>query len=296
VQLGDFTIAYYGMIIAAGMVLGYLLAYYQAKRTGQDPTIYTDVAILGIILAIIGARVYYVVFSWDYYKEHLMEILNIRGGGLAIYGGIIGGVLAALIISKVKKYPFLLIADTAACSLLVGQAVGRWGNFINREAFGGYTNSIFSMQVKLSDVNIDELTGNLGDHLVNVGGVNYIQVHPTFFYESMWNLCLLIVLFLYSKRKKFDGEIFGLYIMGYALGRIWIEALRTDQLMIGGTKIPVSMALSIAIVVIVGIIMAINYFNYFKKRQTVADVPKDSDETVAVISKTSDDEGAKESK
>lgn len=244
IQIGDFTLAFYGIIIALGMVLGFLLAFHQAKRTNQEPDIYLDVAIWGIICAILGARIYYVLFSWDYYSAHPLEIINIRGGGLAIYGGLIGGILAAFVVTKIKKYPFLLVLDTAATSLLLGQALGRWGNFFNREAFGGYTNNPFAMQIKLSDVSLENLTGDLDKHLVNVNGVNYIQVHPTFLYESVWNLILLILLYLYTPKKKFEGEIFTLYVMGYSFARFWIESLRVDQLMLFGTSIPVSMFLS----------------------------------------------------
>ncbi|MCR5625268.1 MAG: prolipoprotein diacylglyceryl transferase [Lachnospiraceae bacterium] len=259
IQLGDFTIAFYGIIIASAMIAGYLLACYQAKRTGQKAEIYLDTVIWAIIFAIIGARCYYVIFSWDYYKEHPAEIINLRGGGLAIYGGIIGGLLAAYIVSRVKKYSFLLLVDTACAGIALGQAIGRFGNFFNREAFGKYTDSLFAMQIKLSDVNIDELTGNLGDHLVNVNGTSYIQVHPTFLYESIWSLCLMTLILIFTKKKKYDGQLMLIYLCGYSLGRFWIESLRTDQLMLFGTGIPVSMALSGLICVSSGGLLIYNF-------------------------------------
>ena len=146
ISIGGFSIAYYGIIIAFGMVCGYLVAAWQAKRTGQDKEMYLDLALWDIIFAVIGARVYYVVFSWDYYSKNLKEIINTRGGGLAIYGGVIAGVITTFVFSKVRKVSFMKLLDTACGGLLIGQIIGRWGNFFNREAFGGYTDSLFAMQ------------------------------------------------------------------------------------------------------------------------------------------------------
>ncbi len=245
----SFTIAYYGIILATGMLAGLFLARWQAKRTGQNPDIYMDYAIWGILFAIVGARLYYVVFSWDYYKENWLEIFHIRGGGLAIYGGVIAAVLTAVIYCRRKKYNFFLFADTAVPGLLIGQIIGRYGNFMNREAFGEYTDSLFAMRLKVTDVAQTSITASMKDHLQTIGGVQYIQVHPTFFYESMWNIMILLFILWYSNHKKQDGELFWLYLIGYGTGRCLIEGLRTDQLQLGSTGIAVSQVLSGCLVV-----------------------------------------------
>ncbi|MCR4605021.1 MAG: prolipoprotein diacylglyceryl transferase [Eubacterium sp.] len=249
VSIFGFNLAFYGIIIALGMVGGIFLARWQAKRTGQDPDLYSNFALWGIVFALIGARLYYVIFSWDSYKDNLLQIFNIRGGGLAIYGGVIASVITAIVYCRIKKYNFLLFADTAMVGLIFGQIVGRWGNFTNREAFGQYTDSVFAMRLKTSQVNMSNITDEMLANSVKDGGETYIQVHPTFLYESLWNLMVLIVMILYTKKKKTDGEIFLIYFIGYGLGRIWIEGLRTDQLQIGSSGIAVSQVLSAALVV-----------------------------------------------
>lgn len=253
ITIAGFTIAYYGIIIAIGMLAGLMLAKWQAKRTGQDPELYMDYAFFGVIFALIGARLYYVVFSWDSYKDNLLQIFNTRAGGMAIYGGIIGAVLTAIIFCRVKKYNFFLFADTAIAGLLVGQVIGRYGNFMNREAFGEYTDSLFSMRLKVEQVTLSNITETMREHMVTIDGIDYIQVHPTFLYESLWNLALLALILMYTKKKKFDGELFLMYLVGYGLGRMWIEGLRTDQLQIGNTGIAVSQVLS-AVVAVAGIV------------------------------------------
>lgn len=249
ITIGGFTIAYYGVIIALGMLGGLMLARWQAKRTGQNPELYMDYAIVGVLFAIVGARLYYVAFSWDNYKDNLLQIFNTRGGGMAIYGGVIAAVITAIVFCRIRKYKFSLFADTAVVGLVLGQIVGRYGNFMNREAFGGYTDSLLAMRLKVEQVNASNITETMREHTVTIDGVQYIQVHPTFFYESTWNLLLLILMLLYTKKKKFDGEIFLMYLVGYGIGRTWIEGLRTDQLQIGSTGIAVSQVLSAAIAV-----------------------------------------------
>ena len=147
ISVFGFQIAYYGMIITLGMICGYLVAAWQAKRTGQNPDVYLDLALYAIIFAVIGARLYYVAFAWDEFRGDWLKILNTRTGGLAIYGGVIGGAITCLVYAKVKKQSFLLLADTACLGLVTGQIIGRWGNFFNKEAFGGYTDSLFAMRL-----------------------------------------------------------------------------------------------------------------------------------------------------
>lgn len=242
-------IAYYGVIIALGMLAGALVAYREAKKTGQKVDDYIDFTLYTLIAAIIGARIYYVIFEWDYYSAHPLEIFNLRAGGLAIYGGVLASALTLFIFTKVKKLKFWLMADTAVQGLIIGQIIGRWGNFFNREAFGGYTDSLFAMQLPVSEAK--GITQELIEHLVTIDGVSYVQVHPTFLYEGTWNLLLFIGICLYKRHKKFDGEIFAIYLMGYGVGRFIIEGLRTDQLVVkalGG--IAASQVLSIILIVL----------------------------------------------
>lgn len=242
-----FTIALYGVIIGFGFFLALILITNVAKRTGQNPDTYWDVATYVIVFSIIGARLYYVFFAWDYYKDDPISILNIRNGGLAIYGGVIAGFLTAAIYCKIKKTSFLKMADTCMYGLLLGQTMGRWGNFTNREAFGEYTNGPFAMRLPVEMVRSGEITELMKEHMS--AATNYVQVSPTFLYESMWNLGLLILLLLYLKHKKFDGEIVLMYLGGYGFGRAWIEGLRTDQLIMHTTGLPVSQMLAICLVV-----------------------------------------------
>lgn len=266
ITIGGFTIAFYGMIIAFGMVMGYLMTAFQAKRTGQEPDLYLDLALWDIVFAVIGARIYYVVFSWDYYKDNLLQIFNTRGGGLAIYGGVIAGVITTIIFGKVRKQNFFQLLDTACIGLITGQIIGRWGNFCNREAFGGYTNGLFAMQLKQSDVAASNLTHSVLKHAVEIDGTRYIQVHPTFLYESLWNIGVLIILLLFTKHRKYNGQIFLIYLLGYGLGRAWIEGLRTDQLIFFGTGVAVSQVLSGVLVVASA---AILIYRFVKDRQKV---------------------------
>lgn len=252
ITIGGFSIAYYGIVIAIGMIAGFYMASWQAKRLHQDNEVILDLALWDIVFAVIGARLYYVVFSWDYYSAHPIEILNIRGGGMAIYGGVIAGVITTFVFSRVRKLSFWELTDAACGGLLVGQIFGRWGNFFNREAFGGYTDSLLAMQLKRSQVRAGDLTSDLIKHLVDVDGVKYIQVHPTFLYESLWNLCVLLVILLYTKKRKFRGQLFFMYLFGYGLGRLWIEGLRVDQLKLFGTGLAVSQLLSGILVVVSG--------------------------------------------
>lgn len=249
ISIFGFSIAYYGIVIVTGMMIAIWIAQREAKRTGQNPERYLDLAMIGIAAGILGARIYYVIFAWDYYKDDLLSIFNIRQGGLAIYGGIIGACIAVVIYSRKKKQNFSLLMDTASMSIVFGQIMGRWGNFFNREAFGDYTNNLFAMQLPVSAVRANEITQKMWDHVVTVNGVEYIQVHPTFLYESLWNVGVLLFLFWFRKRKKFNGEVFLMYLIGYGLGRIWIEGLRTDQLLLPVVGLPVSQLLSGCLVV-----------------------------------------------
>lgn len=257
IDIFGFTIAYYGIIIGAAILLGFLIATVEAKRTGQNPEDYMDMGIIGVIAGIVGARLYYVIFSWDMYKDNLLHIFNLREGGLAIYGGVIGAVIAVFALARWKKLSPFLILDTVAMPILNGQMLGRWGNFFNREAFGEYTDGLFAMRLPVDAVRSGDITERMREHMETIGGVEYIQVSPTFLYESVWCAVLLVILFLYRKHKKYEGELFLLYIFGYALGRVWIEGLRTDQLLIPGIGFPVSQALAGCVVIFAGVALVV---------------------------------------
>ena len=255
IDLFGIEIAYYRIIIGTAILLGFWIAAREAKRTGQNPENYLDMGIIGVIAGIVGARLYYVIFSWDMYKDNLLDIFNLREGGLAIYGGVIAAVISVLVLAKVKHLSAPQIFDTIAMALLNGQMLGRWGNFFNREAFGGYTDSLFAMRLPLDAVRSSDVTEQMRRHIERIDGVSYIQVHPTFLYESLWCMVLLIILFAYRKHKKYEGELFLMYLFGYGLGRFWIEGLRTDQLLLPGVGIAVSQLLAGAIVVGTGAAM-----------------------------------------
>ena len=255
ISIFGFSIAYYGMIIGAAILMGFLIATAEAKRTGQNPEDYLDMGIVGVIAGIAGARIYYVIFSWDLYKDNLLSIFNLREGGLAIYGGVIGAVIAVFVMAAVKKKSPFQILDTIALALLNGQMLGRWGNFFNREAFGEYTDGLFAMKLPVDAVRSSDITTKMWNHAETVKGVMYIQVHPTYLYESMWCLMVLIIMLLYRKHKKFDGEVFLIYLLGYGLGRFWIESLRTDQLLLPKVGLPVSQLLAGTIVIVSAILV-----------------------------------------
>ena len=251
-----FSIAYYGVLIGLGILLCIWISQREAVRVGKSADLVYDLAIRGVIFGIIGARLYYVIFRWSDYKDNLLSILNLRQGGLAIYGGVIGAVLTIFFFTKRKKESFLKICDIVMVSFVLGQAIGRWGNFFNREAFGEYTNNLFAMRLPVPAVNAANITPLMTAHQQIIDGIVYIQVHPTFLYESVWDLLLFIFITLFKKHRTFDGEILLIYLGGYAFGRFWIEGLRTDQLFLFGTGIPVSQLLA-ALIFVYSVIMFI---------------------------------------
>lgn len=263
-NLFGIEIALYGVIIGIAIIAGILMAAREAKITGQDTDMYWDFAIYAVIFSIIGARAYYVIFSWDLYKNDLLNIFNTRNGGLAIYGGVIAAFITLFVYSKVKKKNPFQIGDTAILGLILGQIIGRWGNFTNREAFGQYSDGLFAMRLPITAVRSHEITVEMADHVVD--GINYIQVHPTFLYESLGNLIILILMLLYRKKKKFQGEMCLIYLGGYGILRFFVEGLRTDQLHIPHTNLAVSQLLGLALFVfslVVEIIIRVN----LKKRK-----------------------------
>ncbi len=255
-----FQINWYGVIIAFGFILAALFGGRIAYTWRMSLTKMVDVLIYGTFGGIIGARAYYVIFEWSYYSQHPAEIFQIWNGGLAIYGGIIGGILAAFITCKIEKLNFLNLLDLVGMSLLIGQGIGRWGNYANQEAFGTFTNGNFGMMSKKVVAYITSHPDKFG--LEGVSDVSaYIEdnnlfVHPTFFYEFVW--CMLGFLLLYltlKKFRKFSGQLFLSYGIWYGLGRTFIEGLRTDSLYIGDTGIRVSQLLSVCIVMVCSVIL-----------------------------------------
>ncbi len=250
--IGSFFIAFYGVIIAIGMLVGVSFILKEAKRVGFDEDKFLDICIITIVVGVLGARAYYVIFAWDYYKDNLLSIFNIRQGGLAIYGGVLAGIASVIIISKIRKHDILKVLDVCIFGVIIGQIFGRWGNFFNREVFGQYTDNIFAMLLPVNSVRSQmDITPEMLKNLVEIDGVQFVSVHPTFLYESLWNLGLLIIMLLMRKKKKFNGQIFYTYLIGYGAGRFWIEGIRTDQLKLWGTGIPVSQLIA-AILIVVG--------------------------------------------
>lgn len=240
-NLFGLEIYFYGVIIALGFILAALYCAKRAKEFGLSSDELYELVIWLIPTCIIGARLYYVLFKLDYFIENPDKIFALRDGGLAIYGGIIAGIIVGIIWCRAKRIRVFAVADLTAFGLLIGQSVGRWGNFINREAFGAQT----------------EIFCRMG---LTVPGFETLYVHPTFLYESLWNFFGLIVLHIWSKKgkRKYDGQIFWLYILWYGLGRAWIEGLRSDSLYIGSTDIRVSQLLAIVSAVVSLVILIIN--------------------------------------
>jgi len=223
-EIFGLSIRWYGILISFGMLLGSFLALREAKRLNIDENKIIDLFLIVIPSAIIGARLYYVIFNWNYYNNNFLRMINIREGGLAIHGGVIAGVITGYIFTKIKKLDFWTLADIVAPSLILGQAIGRWGNYINKEAYGTPTNLPWA---------------------INVNGIN---VHPTFLYESIWNFLVFIFLINYKNRKTFNGEVFYLYVILYSIGRFFVEGLRIDSLMLGPLRVAQVLSLSLIII------------------------------------------------
>ncbi len=254
--IGSKDVYWYGIIIALGFLAAIAVAVFLAKKSNLEPEIIYDIVIFGTPAAIICARLYYVAFEWSYYSENWGEIVKIWNGGIAIYGAIIGAVVSTTVYCRVKKKNLPLVCDIGAVGLVVGQIFGRWGNFFNQEAFGGNTTLPWGMT---GDVIAKKITEMAAD------GINAdpaMPVHPTFLYESLWNLCLLLILLLIFKRKKFDGQIFLIYVAGYGLGRFLIEGLRTDSLYIGIFRVSQIVAVCSATVACAAII-----YKFFKIKE-----------------------------
>ncbi|MBQ8029413.1 MAG: prolipoprotein diacylglyceryl transferase [Clostridia bacterium] len=273
-NLGFATVKWYGAIIAFGFLLAVLfggrIAY--TWKINLDKMI--DVLICGTLGAIVGARLYYVIFRWDYYSANLDEIVKIWEGGLAIYGGIIGGILCALIVCKVEKINIPNLLDMVGMSLLIGQGIGRWGNYANQEAFGSFTNSNWGMMSEKVVAYIEKNPAYYG--LEGVSDIpsyiaeNNLYVHPTFFYESVWCILSFLILFIiYKTCRKFSGQLFLTYGVLYGVERLIVEGMRSDSLYIGSTNLRVSQLVSLALVLVCGILLAVLLVKYTKNPKPI---------------------------
>ncbi len=259
----------YGIIMAAGLLLGLAVIILQAKRSNQNQDLYLQALIPGILFGVVSARVCYVAMHWSFFEEESSRaVWDLRTGGMSFWGGLLGGVIAIMIFCKIRKLSFGRIADTVSIGLVSAQMLSVWGNFFSREFIGEYTDSIFAMQIPSGIVGNGELTEKMQEHLVRIGETSYVQVHPLFFYESIWCLILLLVLLAYNRKKKFQGEIFMRYLAGYSLGNAGIEYLRADKICIPGTGISVLLPVYLGLFVIFSIVSAVRRI-LSKKREKI---------------------------
>ncbi len=265
-----FDITIYGILMAVSLLIGMVVILRCARWQKMNPNLCLGASIVALIGGVVGGRLYYIAFSWSQFSGKSWKILcDIRSGGMSIYGAILGGALLTALFCRISKTSFRKMADIVCMGLLSGQIIGVWGNFFNREAFGEYTDSLFAMGLPLDSVQKSAVTKLMKQNLVTFRDMDYIQVHPLFFYESIWCLLLLLILLLYIWRKKFDGEIFLRYLAGYGLSKCVIEWLRTDKLYIPKTKIPVSLLVSVALFLICGIVATVRRI-LSKKREKVS--------------------------
>ncbi|WP_042462951.1 prolipoprotein diacylglyceryl transferase [Neobacillus dielmonensis] len=240
-SLGPIEVHWYGIIIGCGLALALFLAIREEKRRGLPKDTFADLMLWAIPIAIISARIYYVIFEWDYYQDHPGDIVKIWNGGIAIHGALIGSVITAYVFSKMRGISFWKLADIAAPSIILGQAIGRWGNFMNQEAHGGEVTRAFLENLHLPDFIINQMY---------IDGTYY---HPTFLYESLWDFAGFILLLLLRRVNLRRGEIFLSYLIWYSIGRCYVEGLRTDSLMLGSLRMAqmISIALIVAAVIII---------------------------------------------
>ena len=272
ITIGNFTIAYYGIIIALGMLIAFTVVTRLAKKLKMDEDIFYDIFIIVIVFGIVGARAYYVIFRWDYYQIRPYEILDIRAGGLAVFGGILLAGAAIIVYCIWKKVNFLKVLDLTMIGVALGQAIGRYGNFFNMEAFGEYTNNLLAMRMRAEYIDSANITFTQALNIINENGVDYIQAHPTFFYESTLNLILFaILIYIILKKHKFDGQILASYLIGYGAIRFFVESIRTDSLMLGSFRISQIVAI---LCVVAGIVIYVLHFNKVKPFNKVEKLSK----------------------
>nr|WP_279325938.1 prolipoprotein diacylglyceryl transferase [Bacillus sp. FJAT-47783] len=243
-ELGPIQVYWYGLIIGFGALLGLWLAVRESERRGLHKDLFVDLVLIALPLAIVGARTYYVLFQWDYYSQNLADIPKIWQGGLAIHGGLIAAILTGYVFARVKNVSFWKIVDIAAPSIILGQAIGRWGNFMNQEAHGGPVTREF----------LENL--HLPDFIINQMYINGQYYHPTFLYESIWNLIGFVILLSLRKVNLRQGELFLSYVIWYSIGRFFIEEMRTDSLMLT-ESLRIAQVVSISLIVVAVLILII---------------------------------------
>ncbi len=256
-EIFGFEITIYGVLIAVGMLLGIFFVVLEARRNHEEPDAYLDLAIITLITGVIGARLLYAAFSWSLYKNDPGQILNVRSGGMLFYGGLLGGVLGGIVYCRIRRKSFWKMADLACMGILIGQIIGKWGSFFNRESFGEDVDNILSMQLPLTAVRAGEVTTTMRENLQMVDGVSCILVQPLFLYESLWCLLVLMMLMMHLRRRVFQGEIFLRYLAGYGLGRFVIQWMRTDKVFFPGTEIDVSLVISGVLFVLCTVIVTV---------------------------------------
>lgn len=235
-----FEITYFGILAGIGLLIMAGVTLWIASWSGQNLNEYANLILISTLGAIVGARVFYVIFQWTYYKDHIKEAFQIRSGGLSFYGAVLMGIFCILIYSVVRKQSMGRILDTGCIGTVAGQAVLTWGVFLNQEGFGEYTDGMFAMQIPLESVSASAVTESMKQHIVGIAGQRFIQVTPIFLLEFLWCILIVGILCFWSTRKKFDGELFLGYLVLYSIGRFWIEGMRTDALLLPGTSWKIS--------------------------------------------------------
>ncbi len=273
--LGDASITINSLLLGVSIVAGFLVVCWQAARTKQDRELYLDFALYALPISLLGARLYYIIFSLGRLPADPILLIELKEGQMAVYGAILAGIVTAFFYSGLKRLDFWRLADTACVGLLAGQIIGRWGDFFSRRSFGGYTDGPLAMRLGIHDVlagrglvgPADTAISVVSEEMIvrsEIGGYpGYIQVHPVFLYEAVWNLFLLFFLLALTKHKKFEGELFLLYLIGYSCGRFWIEGMRTDPLYVWGTELPVS---QVAAALLIGFGLLAGVYQYWHSR------------------------------
>ncbi|PEF50488.1 MULTISPECIES: prolipoprotein diacylglyceryl transferase [Bacillus cereus group] len=251
VQFGPLTVYWYGIIIGIGILLGLILATREGKKLQVPSNTFTDLVLYALPISILSARIYYVLFEWAYYKNHLNEVFAIWNGGIAIHGGLIGAIVTTIVFTKKRNISFWKLADIAAPSLILGQAIGRWGNFMNQEAHGGPVSRTFLESLRFPDIIINQMY------------INGSYYHPTFLYESIWNIIGFVTLLILRKGSLKRGELFLSYLIWYSIGRFFVEGLRTDSLMLT-SSLRMAQVMSISLIIISLLLMM------YRRRKSLA--------------------------
>ena len=259
VELFGVETTYFGILLGVAILIGIVLTMWLAHRSGQEAEEYLNLSVFVVIAGIIGARLYYVLFGFEQFKGHWTKIFNLRSGGLAFYGALIAGVIAVFVYCKRQGLIVWKVLDTIVPALLIGQILGKLGNFFNREAFGEYTDGLFAMQLPIDSVRAVDVTEKMRQNVEKIDGVNMIQVSPSFLYEIILCLLILIGLLIYRRFEVYKGEIFLLYIISYGAGRFFIEMGRVDKLRTLIFKLPVSQVVAVVSVIIAMILLAVTY-------------------------------------